>query len=100
MDVDQASTTSRQSFDAAGASLGAFYASMFSSGLSCVGAFTNNRLPAIARVRITLCNTAIGPNDTNKSPGIVVADEFIYEELTLPPINVSHNRGHELARLA
>jgi hypothetical protein len=80
-DVDLAGTTSIQFFDASNASLGAFAASPLSSGLSFLGAFTTNGQPQISRVRITLGNTAIGPNDANgDSADIVVADDFLYGE--------------------
>ncbi len=80
-DVDLAGTTSIQFFDASNVSLGAFAASPLSSGLSFLGAFTTNGQPQISRVRVTLGNTTIGPNDANgDSADIVVADDFIYGE--------------------
>lgn len=77
-DVDVAGTTAIQFFDSNDNSLGAFAASPASGGLSFLGAFTAT--PQIARVRITMGNTAIGPNDNDGSSDIVVADDFIYGE--------------------
>jgi hypothetical protein len=81
-DVDQVSTTSLSFFDRANVSLGVFYAAASSGGLSFLGAFTNDGLPDIGRVRVTLGNTIIGPLDNNGSSDIVVADDFIYGEPT------------------
>jgi hypothetical protein len=79
-DVDVAGTTAIQFFDINDNSLGGFAASPFSSGLSFLGGFTPT--PQIARVRITMGNTVIGPGDNNGSSDIVVADDFIYGEPT------------------
>jgi hypothetical protein len=79
-DVDAASTTSLQFFDAGNTSMGAFAASPSNGGLSFLGGFVGDGQTRIARVRVTLGNTAIGPNDNNSSADIVVADDFIYGE--------------------
>jgi hypothetical protein len=81
-DVDVAGTTAIQFFDANDVSLGAFAASPLSNGLSFLGGFTPT--PQIARVRITMGNTTIGPNDNDGTSDIVVADDFIYGEPTAP----------------
>ena len=77
-DVDQAGTTAIQFFDVNNNSLGAFAASPLSGGLSFLGGFTPT--PQIARVRITMGNTVIGPTDNSGTSDIVVADDFIYGE--------------------
>ncbi len=79
-DVDVASTTSLQFFDADNISLGVFAASPLSGGFAFLGGFVGVNQTRIARVRVTLGNTAIGPNDNNGSSDIVVADDFIYGE--------------------
>lgn len=78
-DVDQAGTTALQFFDGNGVSLGAFAAMPSAGGLSFLGASFSAGQPLITKVRITLGNTAIGPND-NANADIVVADDFIYGE--------------------
>lgn len=84
-DVDQPGTTALQFFDANGISLGAFAVAPLNNGLSFLGAFVSGR-PTIARVRVTLGNTAIGPNDNNGSSDIVVMDDFIYGEPREAPL--------------
>ncbi len=79
-DVDVAGTTALQFFDQNDVSLIAVAASPLSGGFSFLGGFVTNGQPQIARVRITLGNTAIGPSDNNGSSDIVVADDFIYCE--------------------
>jgi hypothetical protein len=79
-DVDVAGTTSMQFFDINDVSLGAFAASPAGNGLSFLGAYDTSGPAQIARVRITLGNTAIGIADNNGSHDIVVADDFIYGE--------------------
>ena len=81
-DVDQANTTAITFFDRNNVALGTFYAPVYSGGLSFLGAFTNNGMPQIARVRVTFGNVAIGPNDNNTSSDVVVADDFIFGEPT------------------
>lgn len=79
-DVDGASTTSLQFFDANNISLGVFAASPFGGGFTFLGGFVGVNQTRIARVRVTLGNTPIGPNDNNGSSDIVVADDFVYAE--------------------
>jgi hypothetical protein len=79
-DVDTASTTSLRFFDTGNTSMGAFAASPLSGGLSFLGGFVGDGQPGIARVRVTLGNTAIGPLDNNGTSDIVVVDDFIYGE--------------------
>jgi hypothetical protein len=81
-DVDQSNTTSLNFFDRDGASLGTFFVPAFSSGLSFLGVSFSDISPSIARVRVTLGNATIGPNDNNTTSDIVVADDFIYGEPT------------------
>lgn len=79
-DVDVAGTTSLQFFDINGVSLGAFAASSQSSGFSFLGAFFNDGTTPIARVRITLGNTALGAGvtDNGTTRDLVVMDDFLY----------------------
>jgi hypothetical protein len=79
-DVDVAGTTALQYFDQNGVSLGAFAVSPAAGGFSFLGSFVSSGLAQIARVRVTLGNAAIGPNDNNGASDIVVADDFIYGE--------------------
>lgn len=81
-DVDAASTTAIQLFDAANTSLGKLLAPALGSGFSFVGGFVASGPTRIARVRVTLGNTAAaaGQLDNNGSSDIVVADDFIYGE--------------------
>ena len=81
-DVDQASTTRLLFFDRDGTGLGTVNAPAYSNGLSFAGAFTTDGRASIARVRVFLGNTAVGPTDNNVSSDIVVADDFIYAEPT------------------
>src|SRR5690349_20625091 len=62
-DVDLASTTSIQYFNANNVSLGTFFAPTANIGLSFLGVSGFDE--GIARVRITSGNTALGPNDAN-----------------------------------
>lgn len=78
-DVDQAGTTVLQFFDGNGVSLGAFAAPPAAGGLSFLGAFINSGQALVARVRVTLGNAAIGPNE-NASTDVVVTDDFLYGE--------------------
>ena len=79
-DVDLSSTTSAQFFDNAGSSLGMFFVPPLSGGLSFMGGFTTNGKRAIARVRITNGNMAIGAIDNGAGSDVVVNDDFIYGE--------------------
>ena len=90
-DVDVASTTAVQFFDAGSNSLGKVFAPALGGGLSFVGGFVTRGPVRIARVRVTLGNTTIGPGDNNASSDIVVADDFIYGE----PLDVVFADGFE-----
>ncbi len=79
-DVDLSTTTSAQFFDRAGSSLGRFFVPALSSGLSFLGGFTTNGKRAIARVRITNGNMAIGANDNGTGSDVVVNDDFLFGE--------------------
>ena len=86
-DVDLQNSTGVQYFDAAGNSLGTFFAPPFGGGLSFIGVlFTEGAI--VDRVRLTSGNVAPGPND---APGalvpvdIVFMDNFIYSEPTPIP---------------
>jgi len=83
-DVDQASTTSLRFFDHNNVIIDTYYAPVAPGGLSFVGAFTNNGLATIARVRVTLGNASLGPGvyDNSTSIDLVVADDFIFGEPT------------------
>jgi hypothetical protein len=80
-DVDFASTTSIEYFDAANVSLGLFYVPAIAG--SETFSFLGVRLAAaeISRVRITSGNIALGAGVTDGGPRDVVAmDDFIYAE--------------------
>jgi len=83
-EVDQASTTSLRFFDHNNVIIDTYYAPVAPGGLSFVGAFTNNGLAPIARVRVTLGNASLGPGvyDNSTSIDLVVADDFIFGEPT------------------
>ena len=68
-DVDLAGTTSVRFFDVNGGSLGVFSAPPLNSGLSFLGGFASDNQARIARVRVTLGNTPIGPNDKQRQFG-------------------------------
>lgn len=76
-DVDLANTTSLEFFDINNLSLGTFFALPASNGLSFLGASFG--APIVSRVRITLGNTPLGPNDGG-SVDVVAMDDFIYGE--------------------
>ena len=76
-DVDLANTSSLQVFDLLGNSLQSAFVPTAGGGLSFLGMIST--APEIARVRITLGNDALGPNETN-SLDVVVNDDFIYGE--------------------
>ncbi len=90
-DVDLSSTTSAQFFDFAGSSLGTFFVPPLSGGLSFLGGFTTNGKRAIARVRITNGNMAIGAIDNGTGSDVVVNDDFIYGE----PLDTLFTDGFE-----
>jgi hypothetical protein len=83
-DVDQANTTSLRLFDHNNVLIGTYYGPVASGGLSFVGAFTNDGLATIARVRVTLGNASLAPGvfDNGTSSDLVVADDFIFGEPT------------------
>lgn len=76
-DVDLASTTSIQYFDAGGNSLGTFFVPSASGDgtLSFLGVLFPSAV--VSRVRITSGNQALGPNTTGD---VVAMDDFIYGE--------------------
>jgi hypothetical protein len=83
-DVDLANTTSLEFFDVNNISLGTFFAPPSDTGLSFLGASFGEAI--VARVRITLGNSALGPNDANGNPiDIVAMDDFIYGEPQATP---------------
>ena len=83
-DVDLANTTSLQFFDVNNISLGTFFAPQADTGLSFLGVSFGDAI--VARVRITLGNSQLGPNDSNGNPIDVVAmDDFIYGEPQATP---------------
>jgi hypothetical protein len=79
-DVDLASTTSIQFFDAVDNSLGTFFVPALtgSENLSFLGVVFNAG-ERVGRVRITSGNAALGPNETSVAD-MVVMDDFIYAE--------------------
>ena len=81
-DVDVAGVTGLQFFDINGISLGSFLAGAQggATGFSFLGAFYNDGTTPIARVRITLGNTALGAGvtDSPASRDLVVMDDFLY----------------------
>ncbi len=85
VDVDLLNLTSLEFFDAQSNSLGQFFAPVQNGGLSFLGATLGNvNDPGIARVRFTLGNQAIGPNENPNAvefpSDVVVLDDFIYGE--------------------
>lgn len=76
-DVDLVNTTSLEFFDINDLSLGIFFAPTANNGLSFLGASFGE--PIVSRVRITLGNTPLGPNDGNPVD-VVAMDDFIYGE--------------------
>ena len=78
-DVDNANTTSIEYFAPNDASLGKFYVPAAGSDLSFLGTVFDAG-EQIARVRITLGNTALGPSDAPPTADVVVMDDFLYSE--------------------
>lgn len=76
-DVDLALITSMEFFDGLGQSLLVQYVSEADQGLSFLGVIFDD--PILSRVRITLGNAALGPNDGG-GVDVVVLDDFIYGE--------------------
>jgi hypothetical protein len=77
VDVDFADTTKLEFFDVLGNLLLTEFVPVFDNGLSFVGVDFNDL--AVARVRMTLGNSALGPNDGN-GIDVVATDDFIYGE--------------------
>ncbi|MCX6951184.1 MAG: hypothetical protein NTV51_03230 [Verrucomicrobia bacterium] len=79
-DVDLANTSSIECFDAAGKSLGKFFAPVADNGLSFVGVnFIDGE--RVARVRVTHGNLPLGPGNVDTATADVVAtDDFMYGE--------------------
>ena len=75
--VDLVNTTSLEFFDSNNISLGTFFSPAADNGLSFLG--VSFGVPVVARVRITLGNSSLGPNDQN-SVDVVAMDDFIYGE--------------------
>lgn len=78
-DVDVASTTSIQFFDAQSTSLGTFTSATANNGLCFLGVLFNAG-ETVGRVRITSGNAALGPIDSPPGTDVVVMDDFIYAE--------------------
>jgi hypothetical protein len=77
VDVDLAMTTKLEFFDALDNLLLTEFVPVFDNGLSFVGVDFNDL--AVAHVRMTLGNAALGPNDGNGTD-VVVVDDFIFGE--------------------
>jgi len=78
-DVDLASTTSLQFFDASNTSLGTFFVpagTVASESLSFLGVDFGSNI--VSRVRITSGNAALGPNEG--ALDLVVMDDFLFGE--------------------
>jgi hypothetical protein len=78
-DVDNASVTTIQYFDALGASLGTFNVPVASGDVSFLGV-SFNAGERVSRVRITSGNAALGPNDAPPATDVAVMDDFLYSE--------------------
>src|SRR5579862_649310 len=76
VDVDLANTTTVEFFNLSNVSLGVFAVPTFNNGLSFLGATFSD---PISRVRVTLGNAAVGPNDAGGTD-VVVVDDLIYSE--------------------
>lgn len=77
VDVDMADTTKLEFFDSLGNLLLSEFVPVADNGLSFVGVDFNENV--VARVRMTLGNAALGPNDGG-STDVVVLDDFIFGE--------------------
>jgi hypothetical protein len=86
-DVDTASNTSFEYFDASGQSLGAFSTPVSNGGLSFLG--VSFATPIVGRVRITYGTSALGPNDGGGGVDVAVMDDFIYGEPVPEPLGMS-----------
>lgn len=76
-DVDLLGTTTLEFFDQSGQSLLTAAVDPFDGGLSFLGVTFDG--PVVSRVRLTLGNAALGPNDSG-STDVVALDDFIYGE--------------------
>jgi len=76
-DVDIANLTTLEFFDSNDISLGTFASLTADGGLSFLGVTFG--VPIVSRVRITLGNSALGPNDQG-DVDVVAMDDFIYAE--------------------
>lgn len=77
IDVDRAETSSISLFDIDDNSLGTYYVPMMKEGQAFLGLLFE--APMIHRARITLGNTALGPDDRG-TKDICVMDDFIFSE--------------------
>ncbi len=79
-DVDLAGTSSLEFFDAAGASLGKFFAPVQDNGLSFVGVFFPDG-ERVARVRVTHGNLPLAPGNVDGGAlDVVATDDFMFGE--------------------
>jgi hypothetical protein len=79
-DVDLANTTSIECFDAAGRSLGRFFAPVADNGLSFVGVFFGDG-ERVARVRLVHGNLALGAGNVDSATqDVVTGDDYMYGE--------------------
>ncbi len=76
-DVDIAGITTLEFFDPSGQPLETLIVQTFNQGLSFSGAFFG--APVLSRVRITLGNAALGPDDGGATD-VVALDDFVYGE--------------------
>src|SRR5262249_48844986 len=76
-DVDVASLTSLAVFDTLGLSIVTQFVPTFKEGLSFLGVSFDSQV--LSRVRITLGNSPLGPNDGG-AVDVVALDDFIYGE--------------------
>lgn len=76
-DVDIANLTTLEFFDSNDISLGTFSPLTADNGLSFLGVTFG--VPIVSRVRISLGNSSLGPNDGN-GVDVVAMDDFIYAE--------------------
>ena len=77
IDVDRAETSSISLFDQDNNSLGTYYVPVMKEGQAFLGLLFET--PMIHRARITLGNTALGPDDKGNKD-ISVLDDFIFSE--------------------
>ncbi|HEY3052105.1 MAG TPA: HYR domain-containing protein [Thermoanaerobaculia bacterium] len=82
-DVDLASTTSIQYFDASNASLGTFFVPAFAGGFSFLG--VSFPTAVVSRVRITTGNAALAAGTLDGASDLVVMDDFLYGEPAAAP---------------